>query len=40
LGATSIAQLENDIEAATMTLSPELLARIEAVHDGDPNPCP
>jgi aryl-alcohol dehydrogenase-like predicted oxidoreductase len=40
IGATSIAQLERDIGAATLKLGPELLAGIEAIHASNPNPAP
>jgi aryl-alcohol dehydrogenase-like predicted oxidoreductase len=40
IGATSVAQLERDIGAATLKLDPELLAGIEAIHASNPNPAP
>jgi aryl-alcohol dehydrogenase-like predicted oxidoreductase len=38
LGATSLAQLQSNIAAAEITLSPELLAAIDAIHRRFPNP--
>lgn len=40
IGATSLAQLEENIGSAELTLSDEVLAAIEAVHLAQPNPCP
>jgi len=40
IGATSLDQLEQDTKAATLKLSPETLAAIEAIHAESPNPCP
>ena len=40
VGATSIAQLETQITAANTTLSEELLAAIEAIHQQYTYPCP
>jgi len=40
LGATSLAQLKEDIDSAAVTLSPEVLEQIEAVHRRYPNPAP
>ena len=40
IGATSMAQLKSDIEAADLTLSDDLLEDIEQIHLDYPNPCP
>jgi aryl-alcohol dehydrogenase-like predicted oxidoreductase len=40
LGATSLAQLREDIGAAERQLTPELRAAIEAIHLAQPNPAP
>lgn len=40
IGATSMEQLVTDIAAADITLSPEVLERIDAVHQLRGNPCP
>ncbi len=40
VGATSIAQLEENLGADALELDPELLREIEAVHSELPNPCP
>ncbi|MDR3515134.1 MAG: NADP(H)-dependent aldo-keto reductase [Azospirillaceae bacterium] len=40
IGATSLAQLKSNIDAFDLTLSPEVLAAIETVHQRFPNPCP
>ncbi|MGB8841245.1 MAG: NADP(H)-dependent aldo-keto reductase [Aliidongia sp.] len=40
IGATSMAQLAADIDAFDLTLPPEVLAGIEAIHAEIPNPCP
>lgn len=40
MGATSLAQLENNLAAADLTLPPEVLAAIEAIHARDPDPAP
>ena len=40
LGCTSVAQLERDTAAATLKLSPDVLAAIEALHAESPNPAP
>jgi aryl-alcohol dehydrogenase-like predicted oxidoreductase len=40
IGATRMDQLEADIAAAELELSEEVLAGIEAIHTGQPNPCP
>jgi aryl-alcohol dehydrogenase-like predicted oxidoreductase len=40
LGATTLAQLKENLESAEMTLSDETLAAIELVHQRYPNPAP
>lgn len=40
LGATSLEQLEENLRSSELTLSPELLARIDAIHARYPNPAP
>ncbi|HEU4476467.1 MAG TPA: NADP(H)-dependent aldo-keto reductase [Methyloceanibacter sp.] len=40
LGATTMEQLETDIDAADLALSEEVLADIEQIHLDTPNPCP
>ncbi|MEO1191692.1 MAG: aldo/keto reductase [Pseudomonadota bacterium] len=40
IGATSLEQLENQIGAAEITLSDELLEKIEDIHKRYSNPCP
>jgi aryl-alcohol dehydrogenase-like predicted oxidoreductase len=40
IGATSMAQLESDLDAFALKLSPEIIAGIEAIHAELPNPCP
>jgi aryl-alcohol dehydrogenase-like predicted oxidoreductase len=40
IGATSMEQLETDIAAIGVTISPELEARIDAIHVEHCNPCP
>jgi aryl-alcohol dehydrogenase-like predicted oxidoreductase len=40
IGATSMEQLRVDIDGASLALSPEILAGIEAIHATIPNPCP
>ncbi len=40
IGATSMKQLENNIASADLTLSADVLEKIEAVHVRQPNPCP
>ncbi len=40
IGATSMDQLKTAIDAATLRLSPEVLAEIEAIQTEIPNPCP
>jgi aryl-alcohol dehydrogenase-like predicted oxidoreductase len=40
IGATTLQQLQENIESAQLTLSEELLAEIEAIHTRYPNPSP
>jgi aryl-alcohol dehydrogenase-like predicted oxidoreductase len=40
IGATTMDQLKTDIEAAELTLPPDVLAEIEQIHLDYPNPCP
>ena len=40
IGATTTAQLKQDLAAFDLTLSAEVLAGIEAIHRAIPNPCP
>jgi aryl-alcohol dehydrogenase-like predicted oxidoreductase len=40
IGATTMAQLESDIDSIDLELSDEVLEEIEAIHKEQPNPCP
>lgn len=40
IGATSMAQLEADIDAFDLILAPEIVAEINAIHQRIPNPAP
>lgn len=40
IGATSLAQLDTLLGASELTLSPEVLREIDAIHTEIPNPCP
>lgn len=40
IGATSLDQLQTDIASVELTLAPEILAEIEAIHRVIPDPCP
>ena len=40
VGATTMAQLRNDIDSIRITLSEEVLEGIEAIHQAHPSPCP
>lgn len=40
VGATSVPQLEHDLRAAEVVLTPDLIAGIERIHKESPNPCP
>ncbi|MGB0679439.1 MAG: aldo/keto reductase, partial [Polyangiales bacterium] len=39
-GATSLAQLTENLDSGAVRLSPELLAALDAVHHEMPDPCP
>lgn len=39
IGATSLDHLRVAIDAGTLTLSADVLAALDAVHAGNPNPC-
>ena len=40
IGATTMEQLKTNLTSTSVTLQPELLRDIEAVHRLQPNPCP
>ena len=40
IGATSLAQLRNNIDSLNLTLTEEVLQEIEAIHRQHPNPGP
>ena len=40
IGATSMAQLQENVDAADVTLSPEVLQAVERIHLEYPNPAP
>lgn len=40
IGATRLEQLKANLDSLEVRLSPELLAKIEAIHQRYPNPCP
>ena len=40
IGATTMEQLEENLQSAKLVLSPELLDEIEAIHETHPNPAP
>jgi aryl-alcohol dehydrogenase-like predicted oxidoreductase len=40
VGATRPAQLSTDLDAMELRLSEEVISGIEAIHTGQPNPCP
>ena len=40
IGATSLGQLESNLESLSLELSDELLDAIEAIHREQPNPAP
>ncbi|MFG6177510.1 NADP(H)-dependent aldo-keto reductase [Halomonas sp. THAF12] len=40
IGATTMAQLESNLESESLRLDEDVLAAIEAVHQRYPNPCP
>ncbi|MBL8698699.1 MAG: NADP(H)-dependent aldo-keto reductase [Alphaproteobacteria bacterium] len=40
IGATTLEQLDTNARSIGLTLSPDVLARIDAIHAENPNPCP
>ncbi|MGG6292851.1 NADP(H)-dependent aldo-keto reductase [Leptolyngbya sp. AN02str] len=40
IGATTLEQLQENIATASMTLSPDVLAEVDAIHQRIPNPAP
>ncbi len=40
IGATTLDQLKENLGSVEVTLSPDVLAAIEAIHQQTPNPCP
>lgn len=40
IGATNLDQLKSDLDSINLSLSPEILAGIEEIHQRHPNPCP
>jgi len=40
IGATTLAQLQENLDSIDVQLSPELLAELESIHQRIPNPCP
>jgi aryl-alcohol dehydrogenase-like predicted oxidoreductase len=40
VGNSQVAQLEHNVKALGVALSPELLGEIDAIHAANPNPCP
>jgi aryl-alcohol dehydrogenase-like predicted oxidoreductase len=40
IGATTLEQLDANARSIDLVLSGDVLARIEAIHAGSPNPCP
>jgi aryl-alcohol dehydrogenase-like predicted oxidoreductase len=40
IGATTMHQLKTDIDAAELSLSPDVVADIDQIHLDYPNPCP
>ena len=40
IGATTMAQLDANAGSAKIKLAADLVARIDAVHTENPNPCP
>ena len=40
IGATTMEQLKTNLASASVTLGPEVLQDVEAVHRSQPNPCP
>ncbi|MEB0165192.1 aldo/keto reductase, partial [Glaciimonas sp. CA11.2] len=40
IGATTLPQLQSNLDSIKVTLSEEILAEIEAIHTRQPNPAP
>jgi aryl-alcohol dehydrogenase-like predicted oxidoreductase len=40
IGATTLEQLESNLESVELRLSDEVIAQIEAIHQAQPNPAP
>jgi aryl-alcohol dehydrogenase-like predicted oxidoreductase len=40
IGATTLAQLKENIDSIAVKLSDEILAEIDALHEQQPNPAP
>jgi aryl-alcohol dehydrogenase-like predicted oxidoreductase len=40
IGATTMAQLQSNLDSMDLVLSPEVLEGIEAIHQRWSNPCP
>ena len=40
IGATTLPQLDAAARSIDLDLSADVLARIDAIHAADPNPCP
>lgn len=40
IGATSLAQLQQNLESINIALPPEVIEKIEVIHQQQPNPCP
>jgi aryl-alcohol dehydrogenase-like predicted oxidoreductase len=40
IGATDLTQLEENLDSLTVSLSPAVLAEIDAIHAHFPNPAP
>jgi aryl-alcohol dehydrogenase-like predicted oxidoreductase len=40
IGATSLEQLQQNLDSTTVDLSDDLIAAIDAIHRKWPNPCP
>jgi aryl-alcohol dehydrogenase-like predicted oxidoreductase len=40
IGATTLAQLQENLDSIHVTLSDEILQKLETIHARIPNPCP
>ena len=40
IGATTLSQLDSNVASANVKLSADVIARIDAIHAENPNPCP